>query len=247
MTERPLIGVLLDEEPAPKVGDFSKRPFYALRKDYFTAIARAGGLGVGVPYDVALMEDYLARCDGFVLPGGDYRFFADWYASPPPAEANIAHESPRRGFEAVFAKRLLDDDRPVLGVCQGMQAMAGVLGSKMVWGLHAAGPDKLAHFAKDGVIPEHAVTVAENTALRAVWGAPAHVANSAHTEAVATPGAGVRVTGTAPDGVVEAIEIEGKRFALGVQWHPELMLDDPRQLALFEALVNAAREARARG
>ena len=90
MTERPLIGIVLDEvlDPPADGSAFSRRPFYALRMDYFRAVARAGGAPVGVPYEEDALDAYLARCDGWLIPGGDYRFPADWYDRPPPPDMN---------------------------------------------------------------------------------------------------------------------------------------------------------------
>ena len=79
----------------------------------------------------------------------------------------------------------------------------------------------------------------EGSLLREIMG-PRETVNSMHRQAVAAAGNGQTVSGRAPDGVIEAIEGPGAGFVLGVQWHPELMIDEPGQLALFEALVRAA-------
>ncbi|MEI7706616.1 MAG: gamma-glutamyl-gamma-aminobutyrate hydrolase family protein, partial [Deltaproteobacteria bacterium] len=89
----------------------------------------------------------------------------------------------------------------------------------------------------------HVVEVGPGSLLERLVGSDPLRVNSTHHQAVRRPGNGVAVSGWAPDGVVEAIEIEGARFALGVQWHPEaLAARDPRQLSILRGLVDAARE-----
>lgn len=244
--QAPVIGVLLDESmnaPASS-GAFSRRPYYALRKDYFTAIARAGGAAVALPYDAEAIETYLRLCDGFVLPGGDYRFPANWYAEPPPARIDIKTGCARRSFEIEFAKRLLDDDAPVLGICQGMQTLAGLTGGAMIWDADALSSTSIRHAAPAKGTARHAVAIEGAGVLPELWGADSKLdVNSAHVEAVCAAGLFSRVTARAEDGFIEAIEVEGRRFAVGVQWHPELMIEDERSLALFQALIQAAAPA----
>ena len=88
--------------------------------------------------------------------------------------------------------------------------------------------------------PGHEVEVSANTLLASIVGAQRLAVNSAHHQAVATPGNGAVVNARAPDGVVEGIEHPGYRFALGVQWHPEYAVD-PRDPAIFDAFIRAAQ------
>jgi putative glutamine amidotransferase len=94
-------------------------------------------------------------------------------------------------------------------------------------------------------VPFHPVEVARGSLLARLAGSESLQVNSTHHQAVSRPGSGVTVSGRAPDGVVEAIEIPGHPFALGVQWHPEALAPrDPRQLDILRGLVRAAGEWR---
>jgi putative glutamine amidotransferase len=94
-------------------------------------------------------------------------------------------------------------------------------------------------------LPSHVVEVGPGSVLERLVGPEPLPVNSTHHQAVSRPGNGVAVSGWAPDGVVEAIEIEGARFALGVQWHPEALASrEPRQAAILRGLVQAAGERR---
>lgn len=237
MTERPIIGLILDEmlDPPQDGSAFSRRPFYALRMDYFAAVARAGGAPVAIPYAPDALGAYLEICNGWLIPGGDYRFRADWYDAPPPPD--LVKPSLRRDFEAHAARRILEADAPLLGICNGMQVMAGVTGGRISYVGHAPrAPGGPAHGDPATGFARHEVTLAPGSRLAALYGAHAVWTNSAHKEDVTSLGAQTRLAGRAADGVIEAFEIEGRRFAVGVQWHPELAEDDP----LIAALVAAA-------
>ena len=88
--------------------------------------------------------------------------------------------------------------------------------------------------------PGHAIAITANTLLARIVGGPTMAVNSAHHQAVATPGPGAVVNALAPDGVIEGIEHPGYRFALGVQWHPEFKVDS-QDIAILRAFVDAAR------
>lgn len=238
MTRRPVIGLILDEmlDPPQDGSAFSRRPFYALRMDYFAAIARAGGAPIAVPYVAEALDDYLSLCDGWLIPGGDYRFRADWYAKAPPAE--LMKPSLRRDFEIAATQRILAADTPLLGICNGMQVMAGATGGKISYIGHmpraAGGP---MHGDPATGVAHHAVSVEAGSKLADLFGAGIITTNSAHKEDVVALCPDARLCARASDGVIEAFELAGRRFAIGVQWHPELNAQDP----LFAALVAAAR------
>ncbi len=241
MTKRPIIGIVLDEalDPAQDGSAFARRPYYALRMAYFDAIARAGGVPVAIPYAHDALEDYVRLCDGWLIPGGDYRFDPAWYAAPPPS-ALAAAPTLRRDFEAALIPQLLARDTPVLGICNGMQVMAGASGGKISYVGHV--PRKEGSTVRHGDpatgVARHDVTIAPDTRLSTILPSTLEV-SSAHKEDVVSLAAGAVVTARAPDGVIEALEFPGLRFALGVQWHPEL--DAKAQSPLFAALIEAAR------
>ena len=131
-------------------------------------------------------------------------------------------------------------------------ARGGALWQDLVADLGPAGPDGappgrrvagLRHeqpAPKD--VPSHLVEVAPGTRLAGLVGAGPLMVNSTHHQAVRAPGAGVVVSALAPDGVVEALELAGPAFALGVQWHPEAAArHEPRHAAIYRGLVEAAR------
>jgi putative glutamine amidotransferase len=237
MPKRPLIGLTLDSEPA---GGWSKLPWYALRQNYFTAVIEAGGLPVALPHHPELAQEYLARLDGLLVTGGAFDVDPSLWGDEP-LHPKVTLKPGRTDFELAATRDALARDLPVLGICGGQQLLAVAFGGTLIQHIPDAVPDALAHeqpTPRTG--PGHEIAVAEDTLLRRITGRARMAVNSAHHQAVATPGKGAIVNALAPDGVVEGVEHPGYRFALGVQWHPEYAVDQADPL-IFQAFVDAAR------
>jgi putative glutamine amidotransferase len=235
---RPRIGVTLDVD--------LERHRYEIGQAYLDAVLGAGGLPILLPHDQPAAAAYLALLDGLVVSGGDFDIPPELYGEArrdgcgPPKPG-------RTRFEKELVEAALAGGVPVLAICGGMQLLNVVRGGSLHQDLRAdagiSGHEQPA--PKD--VPTHLVKVASGTLLARLLGAgvPEHRVNSTHHQAVKDPGIGVLVAATAPDGVIEAIELPDLPFAMGVQWHPEAVLKhDPRHAALFAGLVEAARGGR---
>jgi len=215
-------------------------PLHTLRAPYVEAIWKAGGRPVLLPTTTPeRVETLLAGIDGLLLSGGDDldpRLYGGTERHPEEVPLDPLRES----CDMALIELALAAKTPILGVCCGLQELA--VASRGT--LHPFIPDCIPHALrhtsrqKGGI--RHAVDLCEGSRLRAIMG-PRIEVNSVHRQAVAAPGRALRTTGLAPDGVIEAIEGDGPVFVVGVQWHPELLLDEPGQLALFQAFVEAAR------
>jgi gamma-glutamyl-gamma-aminobutyrate hydrolase PuuD len=174
-------------------------------------------------------------CDGLLLIGGADLEPGFYGALPHPATdgtppARDRHE--RQLFEAAMTR-----DLPVLGVCRGAQLMAAALGGT----LHQHLPDLLGHDGhrpEPGVFGTTTVRTLPGSVTAHVLGAEVKVPCYHHQGLDAIPSPLV-ATAWADDGLVEAVELAGADWVLGVQWHPE---ENPEDLRLFEALVTAARK-----
>lgn len=238
MSPRPLIAIVLDEAEGALAG-FSRRAHYALRKDYFDAISALGADPVGVGYAWDVAESLMRRADGWLIPGADYRFAPHWYDGEAPADAQAP--SARRDFEQRLIPSLLAQQKPVLGVCNGMQVMCAALGAKVRYHPFAPG-DAVRHQSRDDGPAEHTITIAPHTKLAAILGAGAIVVNSSHKEQILRAPTALLETAHADDGVVEAVEAPHHPFAIGVQWHPELSMER-EGAGLFGAFIEASRRA----
>lgn len=223
---KPIIGITVD------VTEKDGRVKLDVAQAYCEAVERAGGVPVLLPPNVALVEEYLKRCDGFVFTGGDDPR-TESFGVPTHAKANPVHPL-RQEFETRLLAGLQTGDAPVLGVCLGMQMMS-----------LAAGGTLNQHMADD--LPSHAEHWGEEHAVTPIGGATkdgkflyAGVVQSKHKQAVADAG---RLTPIAKsgDGVVEAVFDSARKFYVGVQWHPERTRDGAVGQRLFDELVKAAR------
>lgn len=235
--ERPRIGLTLDAEPP---GGYSRLPWYAIRANYCAAIARAGGLPIALPHQIELAEDYLELLDGLVITGGAFDLDPALYGARE-RHATVHTKEQRTAFEWAITEAALARDLPLLGICGGQQLLNVVLGGDLIQHIPDAVPGCLAHEQPNPrTEPGHVVEVAAGTMLHRIGGTERLEVNSAHHQAAGATGPGVVVSGRAPDGVIEAIEVPGRRFCIGVQWHPEYGISAADD-ALFDALIAACR------
>ena len=230
-----MIGVTLDSE---QPGGYSHYPWYALRRNYADAIVAAGGLPVALPHDAALAEDWLDRIDALVVTGGAFDVDPALYGVGERHET-VTLKSERTAAELALTQGALRRDRPVLGICGGQQLLAVALGGSLIQHIPDTVANALAHEQPN---PRHeaghAVARVDGTLLRRIVGQAEMRVNSSHHQAVRDPGPAAIVNAVAPDGVIEGLEDPRRRFCLGVQWHPEYLID-PGDRRIFDALVAA--------
>jgi putative glutamine amidotransferase len=235
--ERPRIGLTLDAEPP---GGYSRLPWYAIRENYCAAIARAGGLPIPLPHQTDLAEAYLDLLDGLVVTGGAFDLDPALYGARE-RHATVRTKEQRTAFEWAITRAALERDLPVLGICGGQQLLNVVLGGDLIQHIPDAVPGCVAHEQPNPrTEPGHAVDVVAGTMLHRIGGSDRLEVNSAHHQAAGAIGPGVVISGRAPDGVIEAIEVPERRFCVGVQWHPEYRISAADD-GLFDTLVAASR------
>jgi len=237
MFMRPVIGVTMDWQAE---GTFSKRPHYALREEYFDIIYKAGGLPFAMPYIHDAAEHYLDNISAIVVPGGDFALCSDWYVDK--TEKKPFPDSKRLDFDIKIINKALERNLPLLGICAGMQILAGVSGAKLTSNISKYLDTKIDH--RNAMPPDktaHDLIVAKNTKLYDIVGREKFSVNTCHLEGVVSGAENLIISAKAEDGVIEAIERSDKDFALGLQWHPEFFLDDDNPgLLILKALVAKA-------
>jgi putative glutamine amidotransferase len=236
MTTRPRIGVTLDAE---KPGGYSAYPWYALRTNYAAAVAAAGGLPLSLPHLPDLAADMLDAIDALVVTGGAFDVAPSLYGDDA-THATVSLKHGRTEAELSLVRGALERGLPVLGICGGEQLLAVALGGTLIQHIPEGVPDALPHEQPNPRHePGHAVRIVAGTRLYGIVGAETMQVNSSHHQAVLSAGRAV-VNASAPDGVIEGIEAPGAAFCIGVQWHPEFLID-PGDARLFAALIEAAR------
>ena len=204
---------------------------------YVDAVEHAGGRAVVIPPSEQGVEETLATLDGVVFSGG-----ADVDPSRYGAEHHPETDEPqarRDEGEMVLLQAALERDMPVLAICRGVQLLNVARGGDLVQHLPETVGNDL-HKQTPGEFVEHPVEIKEGSRLASIVGDRSEV-TSHHHQGLGRVGAGLVETAWAADGTLEAVEDPSLRFAVGVQWHPE----ESEDAALFEALVDEARQYRA--
>ncbi len=219
---------------------------------YLEAVVAAGGVPLLVRPEDGPQE--VRRAHGLVLAGGpDVHPARYGQEIDPRVAATLDVEGERDVLELEAVTWALEAGAPVLGICRGIQVLNVAMGGTLLQDLSLRGIDPVIHQQRrrrpqpHEWEPAHVVRLDPASHLARILGGEEVAVNSFHHQAVDVPAAGLRVVASAPDGVVEGVEAHGLPFVLGVQWHPERMVDrDPRQRALFSALVEAAARFRRR-
>ena len=213
---------------------FGHRDADTAERGLIDGIVRAGGVPLLLPVVAAeLVGGQLAGLDGLVFSGGQDIDIVEFGGERHPASTWL--DPARDRHEAALWHAARAAEVPVLAICRGLQLSCLLEGGELI--PHLDGHDAGERYAEI----RHAAKV-EPGLLREATGRADLTVNTIHHQAVRTPPPGWRVTARSDDGVIEAVEADGGGWYLGVQWHPELMLDDPIVgQPLFDAVVAAAR------
>lgn len=208
-------------------------------RSYATAVQATGALALLLPPDPAAIEEpdrVLDRLDGLMLAGGSDVDPATYGAAAHPETKGVWPE--RDAFELALIRRALERELPVLGVCRGMQMLNVACGGTLDQHVpEAIGGDER-HRHTPGTYGDHDVELEPGSLAARAAGAERLAVKSHHHQGVERIGAGLSVSGhSVPDGVIEALELRDRRYALGVLWHPE----EDVASSVIGSLVDAAR------
>lgn len=232
--KKPMIGI------TPSVDEEQHRCL--VQPGYLESIDRAGGLGLMLPLtdrdeDI---QRFVQLVDGFLFVGGPD--IEPWrYGQETLPECGPQNKE-RDAMEWKLMKAALAADKPVLGVCRGIQVLNAVLGGTLYQDIPSQYETELSHQMPEPPYNRnaHPFRVVEGTPLAQL--PPTEGINSRHHQAILDLAPGLEVMGYSADGIIEAVRMPEKRFVWAVQWHPEAFWEeDGMHLELFRMLVNAAR------
>ena len=232
--KKPLIGIV------PLV-DLQRESYWML-PGYMEGIAQAGGIGVMLPLtdDEESLRQLLDRCDGLLVTGGqdlDSNLYAE-------ADHSLCGEivPTRDAMEMPLLRMALDVNKPILGICRGLQALNVVLGGTLYQDIPTQCPSDVNHRQQPPYHEfSHTVSLASDAPLAKLLRADSIGVNSCHHQAIRDLAPALQVMATAPDGIVEAVCHPEKAFVWAVQWHPEFLLPgtDENCRHIFRAFVSA--------
>ena len=241
---RPLIGISCSMGQAiySMTQDHVPQLQHRLGDSYVKAITQAGGVPVLLPnnLDISTVREIAAGLDGFLLSGGgdvDPALFG------ARGTSDLGTVTPRRDdFELALTRYLLNEtEKPILGICRGIQVMNVAMGGTLHIDLPRDG--KLCHsltmYPRN--VRTHDVQVVSRTRMEEIMEGCKGRVNSFHHQAIRDVADGLVVSAVSVDDeVVEAVELPGERFVVGVQWHPEELTEFPEARTLFHQFVKAA-------
>ena len=240
------------EEKGVEFYDYS----ISLSQTYLDSISQAGGLPVVLPCAPSpkMIAEYVRRCDGVMITGGD-DIQPELYYPEVPADLRktVGRNDPVRDLlETLVVKEAFDQRKPLLAICRGHQILNIALGGTLFVDIPKQVKTSINHSRlkqKDRVV--HQVSLEKNSLIHRVFGKAVIEVNSSHHQAVDRVAKPLRVTGRAPDGVIEALELREEEldvmpYLLGVQFHPErLTRGYPEFIELFRSFTEACARHRA--
>lgn len=222
-------------------------PLYDDNKDsiwmvpgYMNVIEECGGVPIILPLttDVNILKKSYDMCDGIVLTGG-HDVNPNLYNEEKIEECGAINDT-RDFMESYLFKRAVEDDKPVLGICRGIQLMNVLLGGTLYQDLPSQKKEEVNHHMSapyDRVA--HEVFVLPDTLLANIIGEGEYGVNSYHHQAIKLLASGAEAMAVSEDGIIEAIRVKNRSFMVGVQWHPEFAYKtDKKCRQLVQAFVD---------
>jgi len=243
--QSPVIGVIAEHESMPSAS-CGTRIFVGIYESYLACLMAAGALPVIVPLGLSesALRTIYEGLDGVLLTGGGDIDPVHFHATADPGLLSDVNPA-RDAAELSGTRWAAADDLPLLGICRGHQVVNVALGGTLYIDIPTERPSPLRHSTPSHLplaYHAHEVALQPESRVARILGTTRLATNSRHHQAVRDLGEGLVASAHADDGLIEAIEIPGKRFFMSVQWHPENMWDDsPAMRGIFTTLAEAAR------
>lgn len=236
--EKPIIGITATLTQEGRVWQ------YTTGDRYIEAIRQAGGYAVVLPptQDPEEQRQVLNLVDGLLIPGGDD--VAPCFYGEEPVAAVTTTDRQLDRFQLALIRMALEQDKPILGICRGLQILNVAFGGTLIQDIPTQVPGAICHNQKTLTKEEpfhHVSLIKDSHLARMLWRDRVDT-NTYHHQAIRKVGQGLVPVAHSADGIIEGVEAPSGRV-LGVQWHPECMTrEDPVQQRLFDGFVALCKE-----
>ena len=234
--KKPIIGITLDSEES---GQYSKFPWYAIRKNHLSSIEKFGGIPFPLFHSLASLHDIVSMIDGIIITGGNFDIDPQMYGKDEDGSRIIKNN--RTIFETTICQMCLDTNKPILGICGGEQLLNVVCSGTLIQDIASSNANALKH---EQLNPRnqtsHSVNIKQKTKLHNIVKKQKIQVNSAHHQAIDKLGNKLIISGYADDGIIEAIEHSQHDWCVGVQWHPEFLITPEDNLLMKDFVNNAS-------
>lgn len=249
LPRRPVIGVTTQTLHAIDGIPAGLPQSVVMNQRYYMAVAIVGATPVLVPLlddEPEALRGVYDLCDGILIPGGVDVDPACFNEPPHPKLGRV--DPSRDRTEMQLTRWAVEDHKPLLGLCRGLQVINVALGGTLYQDLEAEFTDGIKHdyfptfgFERDHLA--HEVTLAKDSRLRHLMELDTIQVNSMHHQGIKTLGRELVASAVAPDGLIEAVESADDHFLVGVQWHPEVFeMSDPHTRHVFRSFITASQE-----
>lgn len=246
--KKPVIGITCNYDYKDEVGMVSHmgiagQKWHFLADNYVNSVERAGGIPVLIPIcsDLETVKEMVKVMDGVLISGGHDVNPQEYGERVKEYCGTLMPMRDRQDIE--LTKYILNEtEKPMLAICRGVQILNVAAGGNLYQDLEKDGGFEH-HFTDMYPLnhPTHSVKLGEGSRLREIFEKEDVPVNSFHHQAVKEVAEGFSAAAVSEDGVVEALERKDGRFAVGVQWHPEMMFDSEEQQGVFRAFIEACR------
>lgn len=236
--KKPLIGIT-----SGIIKNSQGSPVCQIGLSYVQAVESAGGIPLVIPIlenTADNIDSLLSRLDGVLFSGGGDIELQRFNGKP---HSRIYGVSPERdSLEFTLMEKVIEADLPMLAICRGIQVLNVAFGGNLYTHIEDQLTGSLKHdwfpgYPRDKIA--HTVSIKGGSLLDDIFDTDRIEVNSLHHQGISRVGEGLKPTVFASDGLVEGLEVQGARFAVGVQWHPECLPSHPETQKLFRSFIEA--------
>jgi len=234
--KKPIIGITLDIEES---GNYSKFPWYAIRKNYLDCVYKFGGLPFPIFHETKAIKELCNNIDGLIITGGNFDINPLIYGNKNTNSRNKKNQ--RTNFELKIFNNFFHLNKPILGICGGEQLINVACGGNLIQDIYKITKNTINHEQQEPRDEtSHKIKIRKESKLFEILNNKECMVNSAHHQSIKELGKDILLSAFSSDGIIEAIEHTKHKWCIGVQWHPEFLITNEDN-ALIDNFVKISK------